>query len=121
MRPAKQTGCYLSRPGTGMWVQSIDSIADFNGYGYLCDSFYWKLGLMERAFLPSRPPEIRLDDASDRLLVPGPSWSPTLQNSSILRCLSELIARFPGYDNPQWTKDFSSDVCIVADLATGSA
>src|SRR5258708_26968485 len=51
----------------------------------------------------------RSDDASDRLHMQGQSLWPTLQNSSIPHCLSELIVRFPSYDNPQWTKDSRSE------------
>ena len=44
-----------------------------------------QVGIDEKRYLlPSRPSEIRLDDASDRLHMPVQSWSPTLQKSSIL-------------------------------------
>jgi len=48
--------------------------------------------------------------ASERLRMPTPSWWPILQEFSIPHCLSGLIARFPGFDNPQWAKDSSSHV-----------
>jgi hypothetical protein len=100
-------------------LNSVDGISDFSSCGYLWDTFHRKLGLREGdCFRVGSPKSGWMTPAT--VFMPVPSWSPTLQNSSIPHCLSELITRFLGYDNQQWTKDFFLHVCIIADLAMGS-